>query len=401
MRHYSLRLTFTLIIAHVLAMVSFANFAVLLPEFVSLWSLTNTEAGWIGGIIMAGYVVAVPILVSLTDVIDAKKVFSIGVLVGVVGSFGFAFYADGFWTALFFRFLGGISLAGTYMPGLQIINDRVDTAHRERMIPWYLGTIGIGTGLSFFMTGWLAEHMIWSNIFVVAGVLQAVSLLIILIFIPVTKVESSRTHLLDFRPVFKNKIALAYIVAYAGHTFELFAFRAWIIALLIFSVVVSESTATRLELGSIVAGFSFLGVATSVLGARIAYLRDRRLFIQFVVFCSFAIGGSLGFLVGITFPIFLIFVALYSGLLMADSAALTAGTVKAAPDGARGVTLAVHSVIGFSGGILGPLVVGLVLDIAGGQASQMAWTLACLVMAGGPLVTLVVFKALIRKHRHF
>ncbi|MBO68242.1 MAG: MFS transporter [Acidiferrobacteraceae bacterium] len=398
MGDYFLRLTFILIIAHVLVLASFANFAVLLPEFVTLWSLTNTEAGWIGGIIMAGYVVAVPILVSMTDVIDAKKVFIVGILLGVVGSFGFAFYADGFWSALFFRFLSGISVAGTYMPGLQIINDRVDVDHRERVIPWYLGTVGVGTGLSFFITGWLAEYMIWNDIFVVAGLLQAISLFIILTLVPNVKIEASRRRFFDFRPVFKNQLALAYIVAYAGHTFELFAFRAWVIALLVFSVMASESTATRVQLGTIVAGFSFLGVATSIIGAKIAYLRSRKVFFQFVVLFSFAIGASLGFLLDINFPIFLMVVALYSGLLMADSAALTAGTVNAAPDGALGVTLAVHSVIGFSGGILGPLVIGLVLDLSGGQGSQTAWTMACLAMAGGPLVTLAVFKLMLRRH---
>ena len=101
----------TLCIAQVLAMTSFANFAALLPDFVVLWALSNTEAGWIGGIYYAGYVVAVPLLVGLTDIVDAKRVYLLSMGVGVAGSIGFALLAEGFWSAMGFRFLSGIALA--------------------------------------------------------------------------------------------------------------------------------------------------------------------------------------------------------------------------------------------------------------------------------------------------
>src|SRR5881628_2709752 len=44
--------------------------AVVLPTLISVWALTNTEAGWISGIYYAAYTVAVPLLSSLTDRID-------------------------------------------------------------------------------------------------------------------------------------------------------------------------------------------------------------------------------------------------------------------------------------------------------------------------------------------
>ena len=42
-------------------------FASMLPHFQTLWSLSATELGWISGIFFAGYTLAVPVLVSLTD----------------------------------------------------------------------------------------------------------------------------------------------------------------------------------------------------------------------------------------------------------------------------------------------------------------------------------------------
>src|SRR5437016_5328100 len=39
------------------------------------WSLSNTEAGWISGIYYAAYTIVVPLLSSLTDRVDPKRVY--------------------------------------------------------------------------------------------------------------------------------------------------------------------------------------------------------------------------------------------------------------------------------------------------------------------------------------
>ena len=52
---------------------------VLLPELMGRWALTNSEAGWITSAFYAAYMVCVPVLVTLTDRIDAKRVYLFGV----------------------------------------------------------------------------------------------------------------------------------------------------------------------------------------------------------------------------------------------------------------------------------------------------------------------------------
>ena len=46
------------------------------------------------------------------------------------------------------------------------------------------------------------------------------------------------------------------------------------------------------------------------------------------------------------------------------------------PGDGRGATLAVHSFVGFFGGAVGPVVVGWMLDLAGGAVTAWAWGLA-------------------------
>ena len=392
----------TLCIAQVLAMTSFANFAALLPDFVVLWALSNTEAGWIGGIYYAGYVVAVPLLVGLTDIVDAKRVYLLSMGVGVAGSIGFALLAEGFWSAMGFRFLSGIALAGTYMPGLQILNDRLPEVGRQRMLPWYLSAFSLGTAASFYMSGWLSTRFAWPSVFFVAGVAQAACLLLVMLAVvprQPTPGSGNYRHPLDFRPVFTNRAALAYIWGYTGHTYELFAYRAWIVAFLVFAAAASGAVAGTEAITGYAALFSLIGMPVSVIGAQLALRGDRCRTVSWVMVLSMIVGMSLGFIGTAPFVIVVVIAGLYSGLIMGDSAALTGGTVAAARQGERGATLAMHSVMGFSGGFLGPLIVGLVLDLAGGRQSSMGWGLAFVAMAAGSLLALVGLRQLLERKR--
>jgi MFS family permease len=65
-------LTLLLCLGEVLMMRGVSVYPGLLPEFQALWGLSNGEAGWVGGIFYAGYVLMVPPLVALTDVQDPR-----------------------------------------------------------------------------------------------------------------------------------------------------------------------------------------------------------------------------------------------------------------------------------------------------------------------------------------
>ena len=89
------------------------SFPAILPELAREWDLTNTKAGWINGIYFAGYTLAVPFLASLTDRVDARGIYVTFAAVASLASIGFATIAQGFWTALVFRALGGLGLDGS------------------------------------------------------------------------------------------------------------------------------------------------------------------------------------------------------------------------------------------------------------------------------------------------
>ena len=72
--------------AQVCAQIGSYTWPALLPVFMSEWHLTNREAGWITGVLYAAYAVSVPILVTLTDRVDARRVYLSGVALTDVGN---------------------------------------------------------------------------------------------------------------------------------------------------------------------------------------------------------------------------------------------------------------------------------------------------------------------------
>src|SRR5690606_42164593 len=91
------RLVALMCLSQVLVQIGAYAWPALLPTFMDAWQLSNSEAGWITGIFYAAYTLAVPLLVSLTDRIDPKRVYLFGVATTAVAHAAFAFTADGFW----------------------------------------------------------------------------------------------------------------------------------------------------------------------------------------------------------------------------------------------------------------------------------------------------------------
>jgi MFS-type transporter involved in bile tolerance (Atg22 family) len=79
-------------------------------------------------------------------------------------------------------------------------------------------------------------------------------------------------------------------------------------------------------------------------------------------------------------------VLFWNSAIYLDSSALTAGTVQAAAPGMRGATMGLHSMCGYAGGFVGPIGVGLVLDMAGHDAWGPAFGHIAIVTLAGLLV---------------
>lgn len=380
----------------VLNMLDNATFPALIPVFQPLWGLSGTEAGWVSGIYYAGYAAAVPLLVTVTDRFDARAIYLACCLVGALAAFAFTFFAEGLWTALIFRAIGGVSLAGTYMVGLKLLSDRLDEGRRGRAVAVYTAFFGIGASLSVFVAGEVEALAGWSAAFAVAGVGALIAFVLIVFFVRALKPQAApQQGLFDFRPVLRNRPVMAYTLGYAAHIWELFGFRTWLVAFLVFVFAqqpgLAEGAWTPTQIATIVL---LLGMPASIAGNEIATRFGRQRSVAAFMAASGGIALVLGFLAGGPLWLLVLLLAVYGCVIMADSGALTAGTVISAAPERRGATMALHSLVGFGSGFVSPLAFGAVLDLGGGTGSGLAWGFAFALMGVGVLTGPLVLARL-------
>ena len=379
------RITLTLCLVEVLGLMGITTFPALLPTFQRAWQLSNTEAGWISAVYYAGYITAVPYLTGATDRFDARRILLIGTALGFVSSLAFALFADGFWSAACFRFFAGISLAGIYMPGLKIISDHTEGPLQSRFVSFYTACFSIGLAFSYYIAGEIASVLNWRWAFGAAALCSVGALIISATAAPAsTDHQPARREAfrLDFRPVLKNRLALAYILGYAAHMWELFGLRSWIVAFLVYSQGLQPTGSFQPSATRIAFAMSLIGLPASIMGNEAARRFGRRETITVVMILSCLLCVIIGFSPGLPFWLVSGFCLLYGTALVGDSAALTAGAIEAAPDGYRGMTLAVHSAVGFGAAFLAPLVVGIALDLFQ-QLPTIQWGMGFLCMALG------------------
>ncbi len=368
----------------------------LLPGMMLRWGLSNSEAGWITAAFYGAYLLAVPILVTLTDRIDPRRVYLFGVACTIAAHLLFGLIAEGFWSALWLRALAGVGWAGTYMTGLKLLSDQVDAKLMSRATAGHAASIGVSGALSFACADALAAHFGWPLAFIVAAITALSAWLMVALLVPrrTTPLPPPKDGQawFDFRPVFRNRSAMAYAVAYCVHTLEMNALRGWGVAFLAYvAASTGNGTETLLSPTWVLTALALIGTVASVLGNEAAIRWGRRRLITVAMLASVAVSGGLGYLGTLSYALAVGLLLLYGGVVWLDSSSLTAGAAGTAEPSRRGATLAVHSMLGYSGGFVGPLLIGYALDLAGGM-SRTGWGAAFMLIAVLSVLALTAFR---------
>jgi predicted MFS family arabinose efflux permease len=357
--------------------------AVMAQHLMPLWGLTATEAGIMASAYSLGYMASVPVLMTLTDRIDARIVLLVGSFIMGAATVAFGLLASGLLSASLLWALAGIGCAGAYMPGLRALTDRLGPGDHSRSITLYTACFSLGVGLSFLVSQVIADRYGWRMAFVVTGVAPIVMIVVCSMLNPAWPAPRER-RLLDFRPVLRNRPAMGYILGYGIHCFELYGFRTWFVAF--WSYVGARSgggAATVLDPIALSVVITLLAVPATVLGNEGALRFGRHRSISSVMSASGVVAFAIAWLVAAPPVLLLVLLLVYAFTLPGDSGALTSGMAMSATPADRGATMALHSMIGFGMAALGGAAVGLAIDTAGGSGSDSGWTAAFVVMGLG------------------
>ncbi|MBE88430.1 MAG: MFS transporter [Rhodospirillaceae bacterium] len=374
----SLVLSLAVFVAQVLGMATFVTFPALLPVFQHEWQLSNTEAGWVSGVFFAGFVVSTPILTTLTDRIDPKRIFLVGLVITGISSIGFGMFADGVWSATLWRILHGIGYGACYMPGMKALSDAVPEPSRDRSVSLFSATYTIGVSFSFFVSGPVASAFDWQAAYLLFSIGPLLGFILVAFTLPRAPKRAMSGSIFEVRPALRNRPMLSYMFAYFIHNSESSTIRAFIVSFLVLAIAVQPARSFGGDWNPlmIAALANLFGLPSIMLANELARFWDRKAVIAFIMISSAAVGLLMA--VSIAWGLFWIvaLVMLHGFLVPADVGSINAGLVGITDPARRGATMALHAVCGFTGAIVGPVLFGAILDSAGGQTEPAAWVAA-------------------------
>ena len=358
--------------------------AIMAQHLMPLWQLSASQAGLMASAYAFGYMLAVPILAALTDRIDARWILLTGSAVSGLATIAFGLFADGLLSASIIWAIAGAGFGGAYMPGLKALVDRLPAGDTSRSVTLYTSCFSVGVGLSFLVSQLAADHYGWRAAFCITGLAPMV-MVVVALMLNAFKPTPSPGSPFDYRPVFRNRAALGYILGYGSHCFELYGMRTWIVAF--WTYVVAHNAGDAL-LGPIAVSViaTILSLPASVLGNEASIRFGRHRIVTWIMLASAAVALIIGAASTLS-PWFLLpLVMLYGITVPSDSGSLTSGMSQSAVQAQRGATMALHSTVGFGASALGAWGTGVVLDLAGGPATTSGWFAAFGLMAVGALI---------------
>ena len=364
--------------AEILGLAGFSLVPALLPQFIATWSLSNAEAGWFAGMMSGGYMAGVLPLVALTDRIPARRIYLVCSALSALSCFGIAL-SDGLLPALAWRAVGGIALAGMYMPGLRALTDGMAGARRARAAAWYTSSFTLGSSLSFLL-GQAGLLWDWRGAFLVGGALGVIGVLLAWIALPRMNAGApTEQHraMPDFRQVFGNRDVLVLIVGYAATIWGTAGLRQWIVVFLAFCVANQGGSATQgwnmLAIGALI---GLLGVPAGLYGNELSLRFGLRATAMGVFLVSVLVNTLFGFAAMLPYGAVVALAMAAGFIVQGNFSNLTSGVLEVTEPRRRGATVAVYSCIGFAGGFIGTLLFGVALDWFGGTARLAAWVVA-------------------------
>ena len=389
------RLLAVVAVGELLAMAPWFSASAVAPLIAADWNIGRLGLPALAIAVQLGFAVGALGLAATAaaDVLPARVLFAAGAFLAAGSNLGFAFIADDEASALPFRAVTGLALAGVYPVGLKML---AGWFRRERglAIGVLVGALTVGSALPYLLRAvGASQGLDWRATVAWASVVGIVGGLLVLLGASngPWDVPASRFSLDVARSAFREPSVRLANLGYLGHMWELYAIWTWVPLFLAASLaaagVADPATASSA---------AFLVVASGGVGCIVAGALADRLGRTTLTMAAMAVSGSSAIVVGFLFgaaPAFTVAVGVVWGVtVVADSAQFSTAISELAPPGTAGSALAIQTALGFLLTGVTILAVGLL-----SPTDAIGWRIAFSLLALGPLVGIVAMSRLRRR----
>lgn len=372
----------------------FTLWSAVLPLLKTEWAMSASQAGMVQSAYHVGFLISLFSVGFISDHYGARRTYLLTSVAAVLSSFLFAFFADGFVSALLLYGLTGLCAGGSYTPGLAILAQRVKE-RRGRAMGFYLAAASLGYALELQLASVALPVVGWRGVFILAACGPLLGMAIgfwTLRHVPNVVHHSAEIsqRLGGLTEVIGNKPAMLSIWGYTFHTWELLGVWAWLPAFLAAAAVLGGTdSAESVSLGATLTALTFLAaVVGSVLGGAWSDRWGRTAVTLGLSIASLICSFSFGWMVGLPLVALVTVAIFYNVTGMADSSIHATTLTELMDPRFLGVAYSLRSLLGFGAGAISPWVFGLVLDWGQsvGWTIQLTWGLAWSTLGVGGLL---------------
>ena len=362
-----------------LVLLSLSLFVLLLPiaSYVAALSaikdelgLNNAGAGALFSAYLAGYAASALFLVPLSDRFGPKRIMYVSAVLSVAAHLLFPLTTHDIVVGVALRAIAGVGFLGVYIPGLRLVARRFERNGRGSAMGLFVTAQYASHSGSLALTGWLMATMEWRDAYTLVAGLSAVSLP--LIFLLARSVSDAPPEVSRGRldpTVLKSEPVQFVILGYTVHALNLYALRVWLpvfLATILVARGVTEGNAivTAAEVGGLALAFGAVG---PVMGGAVSDRLGRTTAASLILGVSAVCAVGLAWIGHWPWGLIVVVCVVFAWAASADSAIYQTGITEVADPRRLGSTMALQASLGLFGGVIGPVLFGGILDVAGGD----------------------------------
>jgi MFS family permease len=373
-------------LAELLSMSLWFSAAAVVPALRLEWNLSDASISWLTIAVQLGFVCGtlVSAFLNLPDILSVRYLIAGSAFAGALTNAAFGAYAHDAQTAIAFRFLTGLFLAGVYPPGMKIMATWFRRG-RGMALGVLVGALTLGKASPYLING--LGSGAWRHNILFISLLAIVGGLVVLFFVEDGPYAVSAAQF-DWKQaiaVFSNRGVRLANFGYFGHMWELYAMWAWIPVMLRASFLSAKTSPVPAEFAS------FLVIGCGAAGCVVGGLIADRVGRTVVRSWAMAISGTCCLVIGFLFggnPFLLLFVAaVWGATVIADSAQFSACVTELGDPKYVGTALTIQTCIGF-------LLTTFSIQLVPYFVRTVSWRYAFAILAPGPLLGVIAMLRL-------